>query len=144
MTKKTTLRITGMHCASCAMNTEKALKGLPGVSYASVNIATEKATIEYDPAVINEIVLKKAIENAGFGVAVSEASLGLIGMHCATCAMSIEKALREADGVFSANVNFASETATIQYNPEVTAVPGIKKGGGESRISGCFQRYGGI
>ena len=127
MIKKTTLRITGMHCASCAANSESALKGLPGVSQAVVNIATEKATIEYDPEVLNEAALKKAVENAGYGVALAEASLGLIGMHCATCALTIEKALQDADGVIKANVNLASETATILYNPEVTTVPVLRK-----------------
>ncbi len=127
MTKKTTLRITGMHCASCAANSESALKGLKGVSQAVVNIATEKATIEYDPEVLNEAALKKAVENAGYGVALEEASLGLIGMHCATCALTIEKALQDADGVIKAAVNLASETATIVYNPEVTTVPMLRK-----------------
>ncbi|VVB68507.1 putative copper-exporting P-type ATPase A [Candidatus Norongarragalina meridionalis] len=45
--KKTTLRVTGMHCASCAVNLEKALKKTPGVTAASVNFATQKATIEH-------------------------------------------------------------------------------------------------
>lgn len=127
MTKKTTLRISGMHCASCSAGVEKSLKDLPGVSQASVNIATEKATIEYNPDVIDEIRLKKAVEDAGFGVILSNVDLGLIGMHCASCALSIEKALKEADGVVSANVNFASETASIRYNPEETSVPVLRK-----------------
>jgi Cu+-exporting ATPase len=116
-----------MHCASCAANTEKALKDQKGVVKASVNIATEKATVEYDPSVINEDVLKKAVENAGFGVALSEANLGILGMHCATCALTAEKALKEADGVVSANVNLANESAVVRYNPEVTTVPMLRK-----------------
>jgi P-type Cu+ transporter len=127
MMKNTTLRITGMHCASCAANTEAALQDIRGVSKASVNIATEKASVEYDPAVTGEIELQKAIEKAGFGVALSEAELGLIGMHCATCALSIEKALRESEGVVSANVNFASETASVRYNPEITTLSALRK-----------------
>ena len=127
MTRQTTLRITGMHCASCAAGTEKSLQALEGVSRASVNIATEKATVEYDPAVISEADLKKAVEEAGFGIGVSEVTLGLMGMHCAVCAQTIEKALREAEGVLSAQVNFAAETATVRYNPEVTGVPLLRK-----------------
>jgi P-type Cu+ transporter len=126
-TKKTTLRITGMHCASCAANTEGALKGLQGVTRASVNIATEKATVEYDPAEVDDAVLRQAIQKAGFGVATAEARLGLIGMHCATCAQTIENALTSAEGVISANVNLASETATITYNPELTSTPVLRK-----------------
>ncbi len=48
-------------------------------------------------------------------------------MHCATCALSIEKALRESEGVVSANVNFASETASVRYNPEVTTLSALRK-----------------
>jgi P-type Cu+ transporter len=127
MTKNTTLRITGMHCASCAANSEAALKEVKGVSKASVNIATEKATVEYDPSVTGEGDLRKAIEKAGFGVAASDAELGLIGMHCVTCALTIEKALNESPGVVSAAVNLAAETATIHYNPEATTVSSLRK-----------------
>ena len=127
MLKKTTLGITGMHCASCALSVEKALQGSAGVIQASVNIATEKATIEYDPTLTNEASLKKIIENSGFGVNLKIANLGLIGMHCATCALTIEKALLNLDGVVSANVNLATENTTIQYNPEIINIPSLKK-----------------
>jgi P-type Cu+ transporter len=127
MAKQTTLKITGMHCASCAMSVEKALQSTAGVSRANVNLATEKATVEYDPALASEESLKKAIENSGFGVNIRTATLGLIGMHCATCAMTIEKALKETEGVLSASVNLAAETASIQYNPEVSGIPSLKK-----------------
>jgi len=127
MVKHTTLRVTGMHCASCAANTEKALSDLKGVIKANVNIATEKATVEFDPETVKQADLEEAIEKAGFGVALSETTLGLIGMHCATCAQTIEKALREIDGVDSAAVNLAAETATVRYNPEVTGISTFKK-----------------
>jgi P-type Cu+ transporter len=127
MLKQTTLRITGMHCASCASSVEKELQGSVGVKKAVVNIATEKATIEYDPEVINEAKIKKTVEDSGFSVEFQSANLGLIGMHCATCAMTIEKALQETEGVISASVNLASETALIQYNPEVVTVQILKK-----------------
>ncbi len=133
-----------MHCASCAANTEQALKNLTGVSKANVNIATEKASVEYDPAVIDEMKLKKAIENAGFGVALSEVNLGLIGMHCATCSQTIEKALQDADGVISAGVNLATETAVIRYNPEVTAIPMLKKVVGKAGYQAISQDTGAV
>src|SRR6266496_6407973 len=47
---RTTLALEGMTCASCAMRIEKGLKKLPGVKDASVNFATEQATVMYDPA----------------------------------------------------------------------------------------------
>jgi Cu+-exporting ATPase len=125
--KTTTLRITGMHCASCAANTESALKGLSGVAKANVNIATEKATVEFDPAVVDDAKLKKAVEDAGFGVFLSEVNLGIIGMHCATCVKVLEDALNGTEGVVSANVNLASESAVIRFNPEITTLGALKK-----------------
>ncbi len=125
--KITTLRITGMHCASCASNAESALRDLSGVIKANVNIATEKATVEFDPAVIDESGLKKAVEKAGFGVAVRDVNFGIIGMHCASCARVIEEALIKTDGVISASVNLAAESAAIKFNPELTTPSSLKK-----------------
>ncbi len=49
-TKKVTLQISGMTCALCVAHNEKALGELPGVEKVVVNLATDKATVEYDPA----------------------------------------------------------------------------------------------
>ena len=46
--KKAEIKISGMHCASCALNIEKSLQGMEGVEDAQVNFGTEKATVEYD------------------------------------------------------------------------------------------------
>ncbi|MEE8470687.1 MAG: heavy metal translocating P-type ATPase [Dehalococcoidia bacterium] len=119
--------MTGMTCATCAATIEKALSGERGVTRAGVNLATEKATVEYDPVSINEADLIKAIENAGYGVAMSEVTLALVGMSCVTCAGTIEEALKGVEGVVSASVNFAVEKAMVRYNPEVTTVARLKK-----------------
>lgn len=64
---KTTLKIVGMHCAACAVTTEKALKKVPGVSEANVNFATERATVEHAEHVTAEH-LSKAIRDTGYDV----------------------------------------------------------------------------
>ena len=63
---KTELQIRGMHCASCSAATEKALKKTVGVSKATVNLATEKATVYYDPARVNISALIDVVEKIGF------------------------------------------------------------------------------
>ncbi|MDD2361987.1 MAG: heavy metal translocating P-type ATPase [Oscillospiraceae bacterium] len=63
---KEILKISGMSCASCAQSVEKALKKTEGVLYASVNIATEKATVEYNSSVILLSGIKQVIESAGY------------------------------------------------------------------------------
>ncbi len=127
LAKQTHLRIRGMTCATCAGAVESALKARHGVSKANVNFAAEKATVEYDPAVIGEKDLVRAIEDAGYGVAISEAVFDITGMTCATCARTIEEALSSLDGVVSASVNLATERATVRYDPEMITVAGLKK-----------------
>ena len=68
MTKQTTLKITGLHCSGCAASVEKALKGIAGVTSAAVNLELGKATVDFDPAKVNDKDLAKAVQKAGFGV----------------------------------------------------------------------------
>jgi P-type Cu+ transporter len=62
------LLITGMTCASCVNRVEKALKKVPGVLDASVNLASEQANVTYVPTSAGWSELKAAVENAGYGV----------------------------------------------------------------------------
>ncbi len=63
-----TLPIEGMTCASCVLRVENALKNVAGVDQAVVNLATESATVEIEPASVNIDILKKAVENAGYKI----------------------------------------------------------------------------
>lgn len=122
MTKQLTLSISGMHCASCALNIENTLKSTEGVNSASVNFASEKVNIEYDESKINESALTSAIENLGFSVINQEEKnivLSISGMHCTACSTNIQHTLRKLDGISSADVNFASEKATISFNAKI-------------------------
>ncbi len=60
------LAIEGMHCASCVTRVEAALQGVPGVRDARVNLATERARIELDPARADEAALAEAVAKAGY------------------------------------------------------------------------------
>ena len=66
--QEVTFPVTGMTCASCVRRIEKALSRVEGVQQASVNLATEKATVTYDRAVVGPSRLKAAVEKAGYGV----------------------------------------------------------------------------
>jgi Cu+-exporting ATPase len=61
-----TLSVGGMHCAACSARVEKALNKLDGVESAVVNLATEKATVVYDPRALRLSTIKEAITNAGY------------------------------------------------------------------------------
>ena len=68
MAKQATLHITEIIGKSCRDKIEKTLSGVPGVSAAKVNVATETATVDYDPSLASEADLIKAVETAGYGV----------------------------------------------------------------------------
>ncbi|HID27150.1 MAG TPA: copper-translocating P-type ATPase [Methanosarcinales archaeon] len=127
MAKKITLGIEGMHCASCAQNIENGLCKLDGVNKASVNFAIEKATVEYDPSKTELKNIEKAIVDVGYGVVKDIINLKISGMHCASCAQNIEKALNKLSGVSSASVNFPMESATVQYYPDDVSIDEIKR-----------------
>lgn len=126
-TKKTTMRIGGMTCASCALNIETALSELEGVSKASVNLATEKAAVEYNPSKVNTNLLEKAVVDVGYKVIKDEVVLKIGGMTCATCAMTIENALMGLDGVTNVNVNLGTEKTYVTYHPEIAKITDMKK-----------------
>jgi len=103
--------IQGMTCASCSARVERVLKQVPGVTDATVNLATETATVsgEADLAAV-----RQAIEKAGFSVPVETCTLAIGGMTCASCSARVEKALGKTSGVLDASVNLATEQATVK------------------------------
>jgi Cu+-exporting ATPase len=126
-TKKVVLPLSGMTCATCAVTVEKALAQTPGVEDASVNLASEKASVEFDPARVDPASLVKAVADAGYGVATGKMTLDIGGMTCASCSAHVEKALREVSGVVTAFVNLATEQATIEYLPGEATLEDFKK-----------------
>ncbi|MBB6674713.1 heavy metal translocating P-type ATPase [Cohnella nanjingensis] len=115
--KQSNLQITGMTCAACANRIEKGLSKIEGVSSANVNFALEKASVTYDPAKVGVDSLEQTIRKLGYDTAKEVANFKLEGMTCAACANRIEKGLAKLPGVTSASVNFAMETARVEYAP---------------------------
>jgi Cu+-exporting ATPase len=110
------LPVEGMTCAACATRIERVLNRLPGVE-AQVNLAAERARVRLgDPATGRDQVVE-AIRKAGFQVPDAALELAIEGMTCAACATRLEKVLGRLEGVDSAQVNFATETAWLRYRP---------------------------
>ncbi len=120
------LPITGMTCANCSTTIERNLKRTPGVQEASVNLATERARVVYDPAVVQPPAIHSLIEELGYGVATARAELPITGMTCANCSTTIERNLKRMPGVEQASVNLASEKASVVYNPAMVDVGAMK------------------
>ncbi|MFZ7138387.1 MAG: heavy metal translocating P-type ATPase [archaeon] len=125
--KRIVLDIGGMHCATCAQTIEKRLPKLKGVIYATINLAAEKAIIDYDPTVVTQQAIEDAISDVGYRVIHQEVTLKLSGMHCTMCAQAIEKALTQKEGVYKAAVNFATESAFVEFNAAQVSLESIKK-----------------
>lgn len=120
-TKEANFQITGMTCAACATRIEKGLNKMDGVEQASVNLALEKSSIQYDSTKLSEADFEKKIDALGYGVVKQKAEFDITGMTCAACSTRVEKGLNKLSGVTGANVNLALEKATIEFNPsEVT------------------------
>jgi Cu+-exporting ATPase len=113
--EETHIHITGMTCTTCAATIEKGLAETPGVEQAKVNFASEKASIEYDPSKVDLSRIKNTISQLGYGMATKKSIFPVGGMICASCVNRVEQALSSVSGVIFANVNLASEKATIEY-----------------------------
>ncbi|UCC57971.1 MAG: copper ion binding protein, partial [Candidatus Bathyarchaeum sp.] len=125
--KRIVLDIGGMHCATCAQTIEKRLPKLKGIIYATINLAAEKAIIDYDADIVDQKAIEDAINEIGYKVIHQTITLKIGGMHCATCVQTIEKVLNKKEGIYRANVNLALETATVEYNTAQISLAGIKK-----------------
>ncbi len=121
------LPIGGMTCASCVRRVEKALQKVEGVTQAGVNLATERATVKYDPALATIDSLTAAVERAGYSVPIEETLLPIEGMTCASCVRRIEKSLAKLPGVESVGVNLATEQAAVRFNPAMVGQYDFRK-----------------
>ena len=125
-TKQLTLPVTGMTCASCANRIERGLRKVAGVEGAQVNLASEQATISYDPQQVQPRTLIGAVEQTGYGVITDRVEFPVTGMTCASCQTRVERALRKTDGVVEATVNLATERASVEYAPGLADFAALK------------------
>ncbi|MFD1736729.1 heavy metal translocating P-type ATPase [Bacillus salitolerans] len=116
--KETSIRLSGMTCASCVSRIESKISSLNGVQKINVNLANEKATVQYnqEKTDIGEII--KTIKDIGYGVHTKKATFSISGMTCASCVNRIEKSISKLSGVQKVHVNLANESATVEYIEE--------------------------
>ena len=113
--ERVTLPVEGMTCASCVGHVEEALREVPGVAGVSVNLATEKAAVEFGTGQVPLERLREAVNQAGYKIPTSRMMLNVSGMTCASCVGHVESALKGIPGVSEAGVNLATEKATVDY-----------------------------
>ncbi|MEC2158987.1 heavy metal translocating P-type ATPase [Virgibacillus halodenitrificans] len=115
---QTSVGVTGMTCAACSSRIEKVLNKMDGVE-ANVNLSTEKANVQYDPAKVKMGDITSRIEKLGYGVEMKKSDFHVRGMTCAACSSRIEKVLNKQEGIKQANVNLTTENASVEYNPAI-------------------------
>ncbi len=121
---KESIQVRGMSCAACVRRVEQGLKSLEGVREASVNFATQKALVEYEPDVIEPAKIREKIIDLGYEVVPSQSSqpesldrtiISIGGMTCAACVRRVERALKNVPGVSEATVNLATSKALLLH-----------------------------
>ncbi len=109
-----TFSVEGMTCASCVGRVEKTLSGIAGVNEAAVNLANETAQVQYsEPASLTDMI--EALGEAGYPASTNEITFDVEGMTCASCVGRVERKLKASEGVIDAQVNLATEAATVRY-----------------------------
>lgn len=141
MDSRVSLPVEGMTCASCSARIERAIGQLPGINSASVNLATEYADVSFNPESISTADIADAIVRAGFIVPPQSYEIAIEGMTCASCVGRVEKALLTLEGVRSAEVNLATERATLRVETGIVGVPELisaveKTGFGAKLVTG--------
>ena len=117
-TVKASIHVGGMTCATCALTIENTLNATEGIKKAIVSFASEKVLVEYDPSKVDLAGIAKTIDRLGYSTRTKKSIFPVSGMTCASCVARVEDALRNVPGVVSANVNLASEKATVEYTDE--------------------------
>ncbi len=119
------LPISGMTCAGCAARIEKSFLASEQVLSASVNFATEKATVFLKESGTSAEIIQ-TVQDIGYGIKTENTTIPIKGISCASCVAKIEGALNSQTGIFLASVNLASEKARVEYLPALTNIKKIK------------------
>lgn len=132
--KTSTYGVRGMHCASCVLTIERALKRVKGVEKATVNLAAEKAAVTRDESEATDEELMRAVKDVGYELlipkeekdtqsgGIAKISMKVLGMDSPHCAGAVEKATKTLPGVISADLDFANERAKFALDLSKTTI----------------------
>jgi Cu+-exporting ATPase len=115
------IEIGGMSCANCSTTVTEAIERLDGIESVSVNYATDEGTVEYDPEQVSLREIHEAVESAGYTPISADLTVAVTDMSCANCAETIQSRLLDTEGVLSAEVNYATDEAQVEYDPGVVS-----------------------
>lgn len=126
-TEEVQLEIAGMTCASCVSHVEKALKTIPGVAAADVNLALENARVRYFGGAARPEDLVRAVSQAGYHVRTESIEFVVDGLEEASVQSRAERAARSASGVVRTAVNAAQGVLTVEWVRGVGSVGAVRQ-----------------
>jgi Cu+-exporting ATPase len=134
------LPVAGLECPSCVQAIESALRAVPGVTRATVNLATERTFVKYDPERAGLTAIHEAMKNAGYHACAATARFAIKGITYASCVTKIENALTSTPGVLGASVRVGTEEAFVEYVPSVTDLATVKAAVSSAAMAGPMRR----
>ncbi|MBI5377000.1 MAG: heavy metal translocating P-type ATPase, partial [Thaumarchaeota archaeon] len=126
-TKRTAIKIGGMHCAGCVNSIQKYVSELKGVKKCEVNLAAEKAVLEFDPSSVDLVTIEKAIEEAGYKVVYEKLMMKVSGINDSSDAERLENRFKETEGVKYASVNYGNGQVLVEYNQALLSLSDIRQ-----------------
>ncbi|MFM8658955.1 MAG: heavy metal translocating P-type ATPase [Candidatus Nitrosotenuis sp.] len=124
-TKRTALKIGGMHCAGCVNSIQYFVSKLDGVQKCEVNLATQKASLEFDPNIVELSKIEDAVSHAGYSVVYEKLKLKVSGITDSSDAQNLEKKLT-VEGIRDVSVNYGTSTILLQYNSALLSLSDIR------------------
>lgn len=116
-----------MHCAGCVNSIQRHVSTVEGVSKVEVNLASEKAVVEFDPAKVGLPDIEKAIEEVGYRVVYEKVSLKVEGITDSADAQRLEGGISRMEGVRSASANYGNAQVLVEYSPALVSLADIRK-----------------
>ncbi len=125
--KRTALKIGGMHCAGCVNSIQNYVSNLDGVKKCEVNLASEKALLEFDPKSIDISSIEKAIQDAGYKVVYEKLTIKVSGITDSSDADNLEKKIQQLEGIKYASVNYGNSQIIVEYNQTLISLSDIRQ-----------------
>ncbi len=126
-TKRTALKIGGMHCAGCVNSIQYFVSKLDGVKKCEVNLATQKASLEFDPDVVELSKIENAVNEAGYSVVYERLTLKVSGITDSADAQNLERKLGSIEGIKEASVNYGNSQVLIRYNSTLISLSDLRE-----------------
>ncbi len=121
------LRIEGMHCASCVATIEKTLLSQDGVIKATVSLLDEKAVVDYDPSAVNRETLEHAVDSTGYRAKRAVMTLTISGSPTPADFSKMEDALTEINGIISTRSYPETKRILVEYDDSLVTFKTVRK-----------------